>query len=333
MKTDAENFMVDVIGQSANTQGYAWIMPGLAGDTKKETFRFPADLFSDIYDELVEFSKTSRVWIGLTPLSEAYDRPKWTRPSAKDAVHFFGFFQDIDVKDEHGVAHAQSELPATYQEAIAFVDGLPMQPTWLIDSGHGLHAYWVVKKSVFASDNDRQSAARELRRLASEFLGEAFTKHGWKFDAVHDLARLSRLPGTWNNKVPTDPKLVTVVRRGGPTYKDLSSIKLGSAASTQSSAAASLPGAPTSTAKYRVATTTDHDSAMRVLRNGADAAWKQAEAKSRADEGPKPAANFAAVAEGCPFTQTALARAEKLPEPEWFKFLGIVGRCHNGDAI
>jgi hypothetical protein len=49
------------------------------------------------------------------------------------------------------------------------------------------------------------------------------------------------------------------------------------------------------------------------------------------DGGPK--ANFAAMVAGCEFVRHGVDDAAKLPEPEWYALLSLVGRCEDGERI
>jgi len=65
-------------------------------------------------------------------------------------------------------------------------------PSALIDSGGGIHAYWLLR-DVFALDTDDQrSAAEVIQRLWVQTIGAD--------PAVHDLVRILRIPGTLNLK-------------------------------------------------------------------------------------------------------------------------------------
>ena len=79
-------------------------------------------------------------------------------------------------------------------------------PTYVLNSGRGIHAYWVF---------DEQVKTNEWKKLADRF--KVITKHfGLKADPVctSDKARVLRVPGTFNWKNPDDPKPVEILRKG-----------------------------------------------------------------------------------------------------------------------
>lgn len=102
---------------------------------------------------------------------------------SKDIDNFAYVFVDCDLKDK---------LYESKDEFIAFLKINPkLIPTKIIDSGNGIHAYWLV------SDLDAKSYLRFQRRLMRLFCTDP---------AVGKLAQLMRLPGYNNTKVKEDPK-------------------------------------------------------------------------------------------------------------------------------
>ncbi len=94
-------------------------------------------------------------------------------------VDVFNFvFVDMDLKDKHWPSKE-----AFYDELKKF----PLQPTCVVDSGNGVHAYWRV------IDLDAMSFLRLQRRLCRHLT----TDH-----AVSKLNQLMRVPGTMNTKNP-----------------------------------------------------------------------------------------------------------------------------------
>lgn len=77
-------------------------------------------------------------------------------------------------------------------EAVAVVKRKRMPaPTLVVDSGHGTHLYWrLIEAVTFASDDDRAAFQAIVAGVGKQIGG----------DHTHDLARLLRLPGTWNCK-------------------------------------------------------------------------------------------------------------------------------------
>lgn len=113
-------------------------------------------------------------------------------------------------KKEHviGIIGAYADLDfKRYQDgeagAWAALGGFPLQPTWVIHSGGGLQAYWDFTAAI---TDTAQFPAFEvlLSRLAVALNGDP---------AVAELARVLRLPGSYNSKKEYGtPRLVTIAR-------------------------------------------------------------------------------------------------------------------------
>ncbi len=120
------------------------------------------------------------------------------RGSENDILTITTLYADIDVKSN---AHARTALPCSIDEAVEFLNTLPLKPNILVNSGNGLHAYWLLDtpfKIQSAKDKEYISA---VFKGWSKFLGTMAKEQGWKLDNVSDLARVLRVPGSINHKL------------------------------------------------------------------------------------------------------------------------------------
>jgi hypothetical protein len=94
------------------------------------------------------------------------------------------------------------------EEAHRFIQSVlskEFQPTVIIDSGHGLIPIWIFNEPWELSTNEEHNrAARFLRRFVYTIRYYA-TLRGRDIDSTNDLARVYRLPGTWNCKDEDNP--------------------------------------------------------------------------------------------------------------------------------
>jgi P4 family phage/plasmid primase-like protien len=128
------------------------------------------------------------------------------RGSSKDIFSLPAVWLEIDLKS--GV-HAANNLPDS-QEAEMILDTFPLEPSIIVHSGGGWHCYWLFEKPLHIhSEEDRQSAEHTLKRFQSVFIRSARGK-GWTVDNTSDLARVLRVPGTFNRKA--EPKPVRVLK-------------------------------------------------------------------------------------------------------------------------
>ncbi|MBI9082709.1 MAG: hypothetical protein JEZ11_03870 [Desulfobacterales bacterium] len=120
-----------------------------------------------------------------------------TRVKAEQVKGIPGFYADIDIK--HAV-HKNTNLPETVKEAMSLIKGHGFDPSLVIHSGHGLQAWWLFKEPwMFDDDAEREKAAALSQRLTETLRSNAGAR-GWGVDGVHDLSRVLRVPGTFNNK-------------------------------------------------------------------------------------------------------------------------------------
>jgi predicted P-loop ATPase len=131
------------------------------------------------------------------------------RGESDDVIGIPGFWIEIDIK--HSV-HTKVNLPETIDQAIALVhEAIPFRPSVIINSGYGGHFHWFLRELwLFNDADDRQAAYHLLHRLQATI--QAVAKlHGWEVDSTFDLARVLRLPGTFNRKIPDDPRPVEII--------------------------------------------------------------------------------------------------------------------------
>jgi hypothetical protein len=157
-----------------------------------------------------EEAKTKEVYFGVGLAGRNFGR----RNSSSDIAAIVGLWADVDLAAPW---RAEKPLPRTIDEARTILDKLPLAPSVLVDSGHGLHAYWLFKEPwVFETEGERIEAAKRARGWV-ETVRNAARSFGWDVDSVGDLARVLRLPGTMNRKGDT-PVEVRVLESSDRRY-------------------------------------------------------------------------------------------------------------------
>lgn len=99
---------------------------------------------------------------------------------------------DIDICSN---AHKSDNLAANFEEAKSF---LPFEPSIIIFSGYGLHAYYIWAEPLAITDANREEIKRRNNLLIEVVRQKA---SGKKIDGVGDLPRILRTPGTYNYKL------------------------------------------------------------------------------------------------------------------------------------
>lgn len=92
--------------------------------------------------------------------------------------------------------------------AVAALAAFPLPPTWGIDSGGGLQAYWRLRTPLYLTGITDPLVARVegIQQRLYAALGN--------LDSVQDLSRVLRVPGTYNGKY--DPPWLVAVRHHDP---------------------------------------------------------------------------------------------------------------------
>ena len=121
-----------------------------------------------------------------------------------NAVGAFAFWADIDCGEEkaaQGKGYATIDLASAAVDTFCVQTGLP-KPNFIINSGAGLHVYWVMVD--FVPKEQWQQFARKLKAVAAKvgFLADP--------SRTADIASVMRIPGTLNRKYDP-PKPVTLL--------------------------------------------------------------------------------------------------------------------------
>lgn len=141
------------------------------------------------------------VWFGVATRKERL--PGGRRGGADDCLHVPALWADIDVEGpNHRGGHP---LPPTLEAGVSLVNDFPLPPTALVKSGGGLQGWWFLTEPLEAA------GAGDLLCAWGATWVELARRRAWHVDNVFDVARIMRLPGTYNRKtvpVPVTAKAV-----------------------------------------------------------------------------------------------------------------------------
>jgi len=164
-------------------------------------------LFAD-YRQLEQYavqqSATQNVYFGVGLVQ---GEPRG-RGKLRDIAAIGALWCDIDIRSP---CHPKEALPGSVAEAQSLLPAMPLPPSIVVLSGHGLHAYWLLQEPwVFESDIERREAAA----LAKGWHGKVCqwaAERGWALENLGDLTRVLRLPRTINRSVPSEPVEVQII--------------------------------------------------------------------------------------------------------------------------
>ena len=83
------------------------------------------------------------------------------------------------------------------------LQALPSKPSAILHTGGGLHAYWLFETPLYLTTETERSQMTQLLRQFAYTLCQRGKEQGWTLDALRDLARVLRPPGTINHKYGT----------------------------------------------------------------------------------------------------------------------------------
>lgn len=164
------------------------------------------DNVADAYGEAARIeNRTADVYmgVGLCPDGLPHNR----RAKADEVTCLPALWADLDYRKTDN----DKPYPTDQADALAIVEQAGVTPTAIIESGGGLQAWWLFREPwVLDGEDARREAARKAKRWVDTLRAVAASRER-TLDAVGDLARVMRVPGTVNNKY-TPPRDVRVLR-------------------------------------------------------------------------------------------------------------------------
>ncbi len=201
---DARLFLTDVFGSEP---------PGLVAITvapkwgSPHCVKTPADALWYVVDKPDVYFR-----IGLVAHKPA------KRGEESDTVAIPGVWAEIDINGApDGRGGTITDAAPTFEVAITVAHSV-LQPTVMVRSGYGLHAYWLFEQLWrLENDEQRRQAKQLVQGWQARLRHEAKQLGIAKFDSTHDLARVFRVPGSMNGKAG-EPAPVRLFDDGGPRY-------------------------------------------------------------------------------------------------------------------
>jgi hypothetical protein len=137
------------------------------------------------------------------------------RVKADEVVAVTGAWVDIDIY--HPGAHIKDNLPRTIEDALSLLPP-DIPPTMIINTGHGLHVYWLHKEPAALETPEERAKAQQLVQRMQLVVQRRALAHNWTVDGTADLSRVLRVCGTANCK-DNPPVLVTAIQTDGPRWE------------------------------------------------------------------------------------------------------------------
>ena len=139
--------------------------------------------------------------------------PRTGKGGKKENIEWVSTFHaEIDYGTD---GHRKKPLYSNYEETLEAINRFEYEPTLIIHSGGGLHCYWVLSSPIHVRETGVVQIEAINKKLSALIGGDSGTQ---------DISRVLRIPGTYNFKLPDNPRPVTLVANSGKTY-DLDDFK------------------------------------------------------------------------------------------------------------
>lgn len=155
---------------------------------------------------------SSNVFVRLTPIHTIPDKG---RGGAEYSSAWIGAWADLDCGT---VGHTSAGYAESADELEQVLADFGHRPTVLVASGGGIHAYWLLDEPMLLESEEQRDSAADLNRRFESALRQVTTAHNIKLDSTADLARVLRVPGTFNHKQKDNLRPVQLLRVDGPRY-------------------------------------------------------------------------------------------------------------------
>ena len=170
---------------------------------RTETFRIGEHLVAAANDALIR-AESCDVYVGTCPYRRVN---RGSRGTVDQVGALVALWIDIDIYDE--IAHRNTNLPPNRDAALELLRECDRRPSITLNTGYGLQAWWLLREPFLITDDQTRKKAERMARGWVDHVRSKAAPHGWHIDPVGDLARVLRLPGTWNRKA--EPRAVEVI--------------------------------------------------------------------------------------------------------------------------
>ena len=163
---------------------------------------------------LAEHAADHNVYVAMGLHDPAHTPPPASRGSRETVCAIPGLWVELD--HNQGAHAAASRLPSP-DTLVDFLARVPVPPSLLVDSGGGLHAYWLFRECWRFDTREEQHRAAALLHRFQRTLQVRAAEEGWSIDSTYDLARVLRPVGTLNHKT-LPPRPVTLLHEDAARY-------------------------------------------------------------------------------------------------------------------
>lgn len=192
--TSTQDFLSAVLGPRFAEKGFLELKVINKGEKTRCQFHYDLDQALEFVNKI-----GTNVYFGLVLRKESGDSETLV-PRVSVA------WTDLDYGTE---GHEKANFYKTADEVRAALAAFGLPPSYVVNTGHGFHVYWLLREPVLVDD------LNVLERI-NYGLGQIL--HG---DSTHDASRVLRVPGTINAKLkdPPVPPVPCEIEEGHPELR------------------------------------------------------------------------------------------------------------------
>ncbi len=178
-----KQFYEDILSTKTDVKKLIWTQK----NKKSHWFTSNEDLIA-----FIEKHQSENIFFGVGVTKKKLS--KMHRALADDIHSIRGFWNDIDIQGGPDTVHKKDHLPESLEKAIEIANSI-IDPTYIVFSGYGIHAYYLFYKHYLIDDFDYWT------EFSSQFQRAHAKKYPqYTFDSTFDLARILRCPDSVNCK-------------------------------------------------------------------------------------------------------------------------------------
>lgn len=140
---------------------------------------------------------------------------KGGRGKKEDVRGIGGFWADIDFQSGH-----KPDCPTDLNAVEELLYGHGCDPTHLVHTGNGVHAWWMFKEPWEFKSQEEAEKAESMNNRMQETILKRCRKKGWTIDKTHDLTRVLRPPETFNRKDMENIMETKILKSSEALYAD-----------------------------------------------------------------------------------------------------------------
>lgn len=185
----------------------------------KKTWSYIPENIEQLVEDVSEKQHSEDLYVGLS--TQPLDLDPAARGSNETAISLPGIVADIDFAT---AKNSDKKYPPNADIALALINSFPEKPFFIQNSGNGFHVIYAFDKPLVMTNPAERRKAQAILRQFGRRLMKHFQEAGYEIDNVFDLARVFRVPTTFNHKSST-PKPVEVIAFHPENRLDLATLE------------------------------------------------------------------------------------------------------------